>query len=408
MHDLIDRLAARQDDLVAIRHDLHRHPEMGFEERRTAALVAGKLREWGIQVEEGVAGTGVVGTLKGRLPGQRAIALRADMDALPIHETTGLPHASIHPGVMHACGHDGHTTMLLGAARYLAENPNFAGIVHFIFQPAEEGLGGGRRMVEEGLFERFPADAVFGLHNEPGLALGRFGIRTGPMLANVDTWSVIFRGTGGHGAVPHRATDPTQPLAAFIGALQGVIGRNLPARETGVLSVGHIAAGDVRAPNVIPFQAQVSGTGRSFKPEVREIMGRRLRELAESLATAHGCTAEVEYRHDYPALVNTAGEVALAARAAGALAGAEMVDTDFPPITAGEDFAYMLQARPGAFMLVGNGVAEDGSFHHVHTPKFDFNDALIPVGAAYWVSLVAHALGDATDAAGNGKAGNGE
>ncbi|MCR0982408.1 M20 aminoacylase family protein [Roseomonas populi] len=395
MQDLIHRLAERQGDLAVIRHDLHRHPEMGFEESRTAALVAGKLREWGIAVEEGIAGTGVVGTLKGRRPGQRAIALRADMDALPIQEATDLPYASANPGVMHACGHDGHTTMLLGAARQLAENPDFAGTVHFIFQPAEEGLGGGRRMVEEGLFRRFPVEAVFGLHNEPGLALGRFGIRPGPMLANVDTWSVTFRGTGGHGAVPHRATDPTQPLAAFIAALQGVIGRNLPARETGVLSVGHVAAGDARAPNVIPSEARVSGTGRSFKPEVREIMGRRLRELAQALAAAHGCTAEVEYRHDYPALVNTAEHVQLATQAAGALSGAEMVDTDFPPITAGEDFAYMLQECPGAFMLVGNGVAEDGSFHHVHTPKYDFNDALIPVGAAYWVSLVHHALGSA-------------
>ncbi|WP_426959508.1 M20 aminoacylase family protein [Muricoccus radiodurans] len=395
MQRLIEALSARADDLVALRHDIHRHPEMGFEERRTAALVAARLRDWGLAVQEGLAGTGVIGTLKGRRPGQRAIALRADMDALPIQEATDLPYASANPGVMHACGHDGHTTMLLGAARHLAENPDFAGTVHFIFQPAEEGLGGGRRMVEEGLFERFPVDAVFGLHNEPGLALGRFGIRPGPMLANVDTWSVTFRGTGGHGAVPHRATDPTQPMAAFIGSLQSVIGRNLPARETGVLSVGHVAAGDARAPNVIPAEVRVSGTGRSFQPEVRGIMGRRLRELAEALAIAHGCTAEIEYRHDYPALVNTPEEVALAARAAGALAGAETVDADYPPITAGEDFAYMLQERPGAFMLVGNGVAEDGSFHHVHTPKFDFNDALIPIGAAYWVSLVAHALGAA-------------
>ena len=404
MQQLIERLAARQQDLAAFRQDLHRHPEMGFEERRTAARVASRLRACGIAVEEGLAGTGVVGTLKGRRPGQRSIALRADMDALPILEATGLPYASATPGVMHACGHDGHTTMLLGAAEELARDPDFAGTVHFIFQPAEEGLGGGRRMVEEGLFRRFPVDAVFGLHNEPGLALGRFGLRAGPMLANVDTWSVTFRGTGGHGAVPHRATDPTQPLAAFIGSLQGIIGRNLPARETGVLSVGHIAAGDARAPNVIPAEVRVSGTGRSFRPEIRETMGRRLRELAEALAAAHGCAAEVEYRHDYPALVNTAEHVALAARAAAALVGEEQVDTDFPPITAGEDFAYMLQERPGAFMLVGNGVAEDGSFHHVHTPRYDFNDALLPLGAAYWVSLVRHAMGEAEGAAPEGGA----
>jgi len=401
MNGIVERLAAGQERLAAFRQDLHRHPEMGFQETRTAGLVAARLRELGLAVEEGVAGTGVVATLHGTRPespgsqpeGRRAIALRADMDALPITEATGLPYASAVPGIMHACGHDGHTTMLLAAAEHLARHTDFAGTVHFIFQPAEEGLGGGRRMVEEGLFRRFPVDAVFGLHNEPGLALGRFGLRTGPMLANVDTWSVTFHGTGGHGAVPHRATDPTQPLAAFIGALQGVIGRNLPAGETGVLSVGHIAGGDARAPNVIPAAVHVSGTGRSFRPAVRETMGRRLHELAEALAAAHGCTADVSYRHDYPALVNTAAEVALAARAAVAVAGADMVDTDYPSITAGEDFAYMLQERPGAFVLVGNGVAADGSFHHVHTPRYDFNDALLPLGAAYWVSLVDHALG---------------
>ena len=397
--DLVARLAADADDLVALRRDLHRHPEMGFEERRTAALVAARLRGWGIAVEEGIAGTGVVGTIRGRRTGsgggERAVALRADMDALPIREETGLPYASANPGVMHACGHDGHTAMLLAAARHLAAAPDFAGTVHLIFQPAEEGLGGGRRMVEEGLFGRFPADAVYGLHNEPGLALGRFGIRPGPMLANVDTWSVTFRGSGGHGAVPHRATDPTGPMAAFVGALQSVIGRDVPAREVAVLSVGHVAAGDARAPNVIPAEVRLSGTGRSFRPEVREVMGRRVRELAEAFAAAHGCAAAVEYRHDYPALVNTADEVALAARAAAALVGGAMVDPDFPPITAGEDFAYMLRERPGAFMLVGNGVAADGSLHHVHTPRYDFNDALLPLGAAYWVSLVAHALGEA-------------
>ena len=395
MHPLVEQLAANAADMVALRHDLHRHPELGFTETRTAGIVAERLRAWGIAVAEGLAGTGVVGTLHGSRPGQRAIALRADMDALPITEATGLPYSSATQGVMHACGHDGHTTMLLAAARHLAADPDFAGTVHFIFQPAEEGLGGGRRMVEEGLFDRFPVDAVFGLHNEPGLPLGRFGIRSGPMLANVDTWSVTFRGSGGHGAVPHRATDPTQPLAAFIAALQGIIGRNIPARDTAVLSVGHIAAGDARAPNVIPAECHVSGTGRSFSPEARVTMGTRLVELAQALAAAHGCTAEAEYRHDYPALVNTAPEVALAARAAAAVAGPDAVDADYPPITAGEDFAYMLRQCPGAFMLVGNGVAADGSFHHVHTPRFDFNDALIPLGAAYWTSLVRHALGDA-------------
>jgi amidohydrolase len=393
--DLLPLLGRHQAELIAIRHDLHRHPELGFQENRTAALVAAKLRGWGLEVTEGIACTGVVGTLRGRRDGGGAIALRADMDALPIQEATGAAYASAAPGVMHACGHDGHTTMLLGAARHLAEHPDFAGTVHFIFQPAEEALAGGRLMLEEGLFERFPADAVFGLHNEPGLKLGRFGLRSGPMLANVDGWSVSFRGSGGHGAVPHRATDPTQPMAQFIGTLQSVIGRNVPAGQTAVLSVGHVAGGDARAPNVIPAEVFVSGTGRSFLPAVRQVMERRLRELAAACALAHGCTAEIEYRHGYPALVNTPEEVRLAARAAAALVGREAVDDDYPPITAGEDFAYMLQQRPGAFMLAGNGVAPDGSYHHVHTPHFDFNDRLLTIGAAYWVSLVAHALGDA-------------
>ena len=392
--ELLQALVARQAEFVAIRHDLHRHPELGFQEARTAAIVARALRGWGIEVVEGLARTGIVGTLRGRHGPGGAIALRADMDALPIQEATGAAHASSTPGVMHACGHDGHTAMLLAAARHLAEHPDFAGTVHLIFQPAEELLGGGRLMVEEGLFDRFPVDAVFGLHNEPGLALGRFGLRPGPMLANVDGWAVRFRGTGGHGAMPHRATDPTQPMAQFIGTLQSVIGRNVPAGQTAVLSVGHVAGGDARAPNVIPAEVLVSGTGRSFLPATREVMERRLRELAGAAAMAHGCTAEIEYRHGYPAVVNTPREVHLAARAAAAVVGAPSVDADYPPITAGEDFAYMLQQRPGAFMLAGNGVAADGSFHHVHTPHFDFNDALLPIGAAYWVSLVAHALGE--------------
>jgi amidohydrolase len=392
--DPLPLLRRHEAELIAIRHDLHRHPELGFEESRTAAVVARTLRGWGIEVAEGIARTGVVGTIRGARGGGGAIALRADMDALPIHEATGLDYASATPGVMHACGHDGHTTMLLGAARHLAEHRDFAGTVHCIFQPAEEGLGGGRLMVEEGLFDRFPADAVFGMHNEPGLALGKFGIRVGPMLANVDGWSVRFRGTGGHGAMPHRATDPTQPMAQFVATLQSVIGRNIPAGQTAVLSVGHIAAGDARAPNVIPSEVFVSGTGRSFLPEARAVMERRLRELAAGAAAAHGCAAEVDYIHSYPALVNTADEVALAARAARAVFGADAVNDDYPPITAGEDFAYMLQQRPGAFILAGNGTAPDGTFHHVHTPRFDFNDGLITLGAAYWVSLVRHALGD--------------
>lgn len=385
-----DAIAAILPELIAIRHDIHRNPEMGFEEHRTAALVAELLESWGIEVTRGLAGTGVVGSIRGTRPGNRAIGLRADMDALPITEATGLPYASVVPGKMHACGHDGHTAMLLGAARLLAETRDFAGTVHVIFQPAEEGLAGGKRMVEEGLFERFECDAVYGMHNEPGLPLGQFGIRPGPMLANADGWQVILRGTGGHGAVPHRATDPTVALGHLILGLQTIIGRAVPVTEAGVISIGHIAAGNPKAGAVIPAEVRALGTARSYSPEVRDILERRLTTLATAFAEAEGCTAEITYRRGYPALVNAPAQTAIAVAAA---AQAGQVDAEFPALMAAEDFAYMLQARPGAFILIGNGRSEDGSFHHVHTPHFDFNDAAIPYGVSYWLTLVAQELG---------------
>lgn len=378
--------------LIAIRQDIHQHPETAFEERRTAALVARTLESWGIEVARGMAGTGVVGTICGRLPGTRAIGLRADMDALNIEENTGLPYASVYQGKMHACGHDGHTAMLLGAARYLSRYPDFAGTVYVIFQPAEEEGGGGRVMIEEGLFERFPCDAVYGLHNEPGLPTGRFGIRSGPMLANVDTWSVTFAGSGGHGAVPHRAVDPSLPLAHLLLGLQTIIGRNVPARETAVISAGYISAGHPQSANVIPASIMVRGTARSFEASVRDMLERRLSGLAMNLAAAHDCTATVNYERGYPALVNAPEQTRLAAAAAVSTVGEAHVNADYPPITAGEDFAYMLRQRPGAFMLIGNGVAPDGSFHHVHTPRFDFNDALLPLGIEYWINIVRQEL----------------
>src|SRR5208283_1976191 len=290
----IDALKAYEPELIAIRRDIHRHPETAFEEVRTAALVADRLRSWGIAVTEGLAGTGVVGTLKGKRAGQRAIGLRADLDALHITETPGRAHGSTVAGKMHACGHDGHTTMLLGAARYLAEHPDFGGAAHFIFQPAEEGLGGGRVMIEEGLFDRFPVDAVYGMHNMPGLPVGKFATRIGPLLAASDSWTATFRGSGGHGgAGAHLATDPTIPLGHFVLALQTIIGRNVPATETAVASIGHIAAGDFRSPNIIPSEIVVRGTSRSFEPAIRDLLQRRIGELAHSLAGAYGCTADV-------------------------------------------------------------------------------------------------------------------
>ncbi|MDH2328183.1 M20 family metallopeptidase [Cereibacter sp. SYSU M97828] len=387
--DIHAAIASFKDDLVAIRRDIHAHPELGFEETRTAALVAAKLREWGVEVHEGIAKTGVVGTLRGNLPGNRSIGLRADLDALALTEKTGLPYASTVPGKMHACGHDGHTAMLLGAARYLAANRDFAGTVHFIFQPAEEGLGGGREMVAEGLFDRFPVDAVYGMHNEAGLPVGTFALRPGPYMAAGDTWQVSFVGTGGHGgAAPHLATDPTVPAANFILGVQTIIGRNIPASEAAVISVGHIAAGNAGAPNIIPDTVFVKGTARSYSPAIRDLIERRLTELANAHAAAHGCRAEPVYIRRYPPLVNDPAATATAVTAAAGVVGDANVNADGPRHTGSEDFAFMLEARPGAMIMIGNGVNDDGTAHFVHTPHYDFNDEIIPVGVAYWVSLV--------------------
>ncbi|MGK9230563.1 amidohydrolase [Inquilinus limosus] len=392
--DILAAIKAYEDELIAIRRDIHAHPETGFEEVRTAALVARKLRDWGIETHEGIARTGVVGTLQGNRPGQRAVALRADMDALFIEEKTGLPYASTVPGKMHACGHDGHTAMLLGAARYLSENRDFAGTVHFIFQPAEEGLGGGQLMVEEGLFDRFPADAVYGMHNNPGRAVGEFGLRPGPMLAASDTWTVTFGGTGGHGgSAPHLATDPTVVLAHFILAAQAIVGRNIPAVEPGVISVGHVSGGSIGSPNIIPPEVVVAGTARSYSPKVRDTIERRLRETAEGLAATYGCTAKVEYQRRYPPLVNHPEQTGIAAGVAAKIVGADKVATNIPPITGAEDFSFMLEKKPGAFIMIGNGVNPDGSYHYVHTPHYDFNDEILALGATYWVTLVGEELG---------------
>jgi amidohydrolase len=394
-YDLIADLKAYEPELVAIRQDIHRHPEVGFEETRTAALVADRLRAWGLEVTEGMAKTGVVATLKGRLPGQRGIGLRADLDALHIQEVAGRAHGSTVPGKMHACGHDGHTTMLLGAARYLAEHPDeFGGTVTFIFQPAEEGLGGGYEMVQEGLFDRFPVDAVYGMHNMPGIPAGEFRTRTGPFLAASDSWKVVFRGTGGHGGGgAHLATDATLPLAHFIMALQTIVSRNVAATATAVISVGSVAGGDAASSNIIPAQVTITGTARSYEPKVRDLMEKRLTELAHAQASAFGCLAEVIYDRRYPPLITHAEPTAVSIAAASALVGADKVETNCPPFTGSEDFSFMLQTRPGSFIMIGNGTAPDGSIHHVHTPDYDFNDNILTLGAAYWIQLVRTELG---------------
>ena len=394
-------LAAHHDEFTAIRRDIHAHPELGLEETRTAALVAAKLREWGVPVTDHVGGTGVVGTITGRRPGQRAIGLRADMDALAIHEETGAPYASTAPGKMHACGHDGHTTMLLGAARYLAEHPDFGGTVHLIFQPAEEGRGGALAMLRDGLFDRFPCDAIYGLHNTAGMPVGHFASCPGPMLASADGWRVTFRGVGGHGGLaPHLSTDITYAQAHFVLGLQGIVGRNVAPLDTAVISVGYIAGGAPESTNVVPSELVVAGTARSYAPEVRDLIERRIAELAASTASAWGCRAEAEYRRGPSALINQPEQTQVALDAAAAVVGKQRVNPALRPTTGGEDFSEMLHVKPGAFMRIGNGVADDGSFNAPHTPKYDFNDAIIPDGIAYWTNIVRLELGGGVEEGG--------
>jgi amidohydrolase len=390
---ILETVQAIEPELIAIRHDLHAHPETGFEEHRTSAIVAAKLRGWGLDVTDSVGRTGVVATLKGKRPGNRSIGLRADMDALNIAETTGLPYVSTIPGKMHACGHDGHTAMLLGAAYTLAQHRDFAGTVHFIFQPAEEGLGGGLAMLADGLLERFPAEKLYGMHNWPGMQVGGFGTVTGPFMAAGDTWTVTLRGTGGHGgAAAHLATDVTVAQAQFVMAAQTIVSRNVPALQPAVISVGYLGGGAWGSPNVIPSEVVIRGTARCFDEKVRGLLERRLGEVATAIAAVHGCTAELHYERIFAPLVNDADCTATAIDVANAIVGAANVDTSVPPVTGSEDFAFMLQQRPGNYIFLGNGVAADGSFAPVHTPKYDFNDKALPLGVRYFVALAQREL----------------
>jgi len=384
---IINRIGDFQDEMTAWRRDLHAHPELGFEETRTAAFVADKLHGFGFdEVHTGIARTGVVGVLKAG-SGAAAIGLRADMDALPIHEATGRPYASTVPGKMHACGHDGHTTMLLGAARYLAETRNFDGTVYFIFQPAEELEGGGRVMVEEGLFERFPAPRVFGLHNWPRAPLGTFGMRAGPIMAAADRVEIKVTGQGGHGAMPHLCRDPLVAAAQIVVALQVIVGRNVDPVAQGVVSITQFHGGD--ADNVIPQEVTLRGTCRSFAPEVRDLLERRIDEVARGVAAAHQVECKVTYARGYPATVNTEAEVTLAADAAADVVGEERVDRAVAPIMGAEDFAYMLERKPGAYIFMGGG---DEAAPMLHSPDYDFNDEALPYGASYWARLVERLL----------------
>jgi hippurate hydrolase len=385
---VINRIAEWQEELTAWRRDLHAHPELAFEEVRTAAFVAEKLRAFGVdEVHTGIAGTGVVGVLRSG-GGSRSVALRCDMDALPIAERTGAAHASRIPGKMHACGHDGHTTMLLGAARYLAETRRFDGTVYLIFQPAEEGRGGSKRMIEEGLFERFPADAVYGLHNWPSLPVGAFAMSPGPAMAAADQITIRLTGRGCHAAMPHLGRDPIVGAALVIQALNALVGREVDPVDQALVSITKVAAGDTF--NVVPEEAVLLGTVRTFRAATRDRLESRIGEVVAGIATATGLAEEVHYHRGYPPTINHAREAAIGAEVAAEIAGEAQVDRAAPPSMGAEDFAFMLEERPGAYIRMGNGSDADGRV--LHSPHYDFNDAALPFGISYWVRLAERCL----------------
>ncbi|WP_085632567.1 MULTISPECIES: M20 aminoacylase family protein [unclassified Pseudomonas] len=375
-------IAEIQDEMVAIRHRIHAHPELGFEEFATGELVAAYLTQWGYEVTPGVGRTGVVGTLKN---GEgRSIGLRADMDALPIQENSGVPYTSQISGVMHACGHDGHTAVLLAAAHYLAWTRPFKGTVHLIFQPAEEGLGGAREMLEDGLLERFPCDAIFAMHNVPGYPVGHLGFYNGPFMASADTVNIRIIGNGGHGAAPHKAIDPVVVGASIVMALQSIVARNVNPQETAVITVGSLLAGS--ASNVIPPHADLSLSVRALTPEVRDLLESRITELVKGQAMSYGAQARIDYQRCHPVLINDPQQTAFAREVARDWLGAQCLIDDLRPFTASEDFAFVLEKCPGSYLVIGNGEGEGEC--PLHNPGYDFNDECLPIGASYWVKLV--------------------
>ena len=369
-------------ELIAIRHDLHAHPELGLEETRTSAFIARHLESLGYEVTTGLAQTGIVGTLRNGTSG-RSIGIRADIDALPILEETGLDYASKTSGLMHACGHDGHTTMLLGAARALAERRNFDGTIHLIFQPAEENFGGAKIMMDEGLFEKFPCDAVFALHNEPGLPFGQFALREGPIMAAVDEARITVHGRGGHGAEPQETADPIVCGASIVMALQSIVSRNIHPMDPTVVTVGAFHAGS--ASNIIPERAAIVVGIRSFEPAVRDELERRIRMIAEAQATSFGMRATVDYQRSYDATINHKAETDFVRDLAVRFAGADKVVDLARPFMGSEDFAYMLQEKPGTYFFLGSKVSHDDK--PLHHPAYNFNDDLLPIGAAFWTEL---------------------
>jgi hippurate hydrolase len=379
-------IAEMQDEMIALRHSLHAHPELGFEEFVTSERVARCLTQWGFEVTTGVGKTGVVATLKN---GEgRSIGLRADMDALPIQETTGLPYASRIDGVMHACGHDGHTATLLTAAKYLAQTRAFNGTLQLIFQPAEEGLGGARKMLEEGLLERFPCDAIFAMHNVPGHPAGHLGFYSGPFMASADTVTIHIIGNGGHGAVPHKAVDPVLVCASIVVALQSIVSRNVNPQDMAIITVGSIHAGS--ASNVIPSSATMSLSVRALTPEIRQLLEVRITDLVNGQAASFGARADIDYQHCHPVLINHPEPTAFAREVAREWLGEERLIDDLRPFTASEDFAFILEQCPGSYLVIGNGNGDGDSDSGclLHNPGYDFNDACLPIGASYWVKLV--------------------
>ena len=385
------QIVAQQPELMAIRRDIHANPETAFEELRTSKLVAAKLESWGIEVHKGLAKTGIVGKLAGgRNLGRsaRAIGLRADMDALPIHEKNAFGYRSKNDGRMHACGHDGHTAMLLGAAKYLAESRNFDGTVYFIFQPAEEGHGGGREMIEDGLFEKFQMDAVFGMHNWPGIPAGQFAVMPGPMMASTDNFEIRVLGRGAHAAMPQNGIDPILIGSELVQALQSISSRTVSPLDAAVVSVTQFHAGEVI--NAIPSEAILRGTARSFKPGVRDTIENAIKRLAAGIAAAHGASASVQYDRLYPPTINAVRETEIVATVLENLVGSENVLRNLQPSTGAEDFAFMLLQKPGCYLWIGNGPGDNGCM--LHNANYDFNDEILPLGSSAWVRLTEHML----------------
>ncbi|WP_442596203.1 M20 aminoacylase family protein [Parapusillimonas sp. JC17] len=388
-----------KSEITAIRRDLHAHPELAYEEVRTADVVAQKLESWGIPVHKGLGVTGVVGTIHGRTQNGKAIGLRADMDALPMQELNTFEHASRHPGKMHACGHDGHTAMLLAAARYLAEHRDFDGTVHVIFQPAEEGFGGAKAMIDDGLFTRFPMDAVFGMHNWPGMAVGSFGLVAGPIMASSNTFEIGIEGKGAHGGMPHLGVDPVMAAVQLAQSLQTIVTRNRNPLEPAVLSITQIHSGS--ADNVIPNDAVLRGTVRTFSEDMLDLIENRMKEIAEHTAHALGCKADFKFQRKYPPTVNHAKEAGLCAQVLEGIVGKENVNASVQPSMGAEDFAFMLKEKPGCYVWIGNGQGDHRVAGHglgpcmLHNGSYDFNDDLIPLGATYWVELAKHWLAQA-------------